>query len=371
MATHSKSVPTPPVWTSAFTPVVADALALGAAGQRPRNPRRLTSCGSKASFPDTPVVPPPSSLAFVPPPSSSTSAPRYSSGAVLEQLEGCNGSTSAHRGGSRSRSNKRMAYEANAELHNVQLHDQKNVGGRRPRMTPNVRNYDQEQEQQSQDDERYLIEAINEARFAANKIYSEFEAASSYTNRKLRVARKLRNVLHEDTIKAQRTWSKASALEREAEEAHIAHRRARFEADVVIASREDFLSQGEVFSARGREEWEWEVQKDAEQARKYEKAARDKAEKAWEVAEEKDERMKTADRMLKKAEKAYGDAQRMVRRLRREVACAAATVEEVVRRVDSVRAGWGGDVESLKVEMGVLESSCEDEDEEIRGHMFN
>ena len=38
-----------------------------------------------------------------------------------------------------------MAYEANAELHNVQLHNQKNVGGRRPRMTPNVRNYDQEQ----------------------------------------------------------------------------------------------------------------------------------------------------------------------------------------------------------------------------------
>ena len=149
MATHSKSVPTPPVWTSAFTPVVADALALSGAGQKPRHPRHLTSCGSKACS-DTPVVPPPSSWAFVPQPRSLTSAPPYSNGAALVQLEGCNGSTSTHeqaRGGSGSKSNKRMAYEANDDLDHVQLHNQKSssVGGRRPRMTPNVHNYDQKQ----------------------------------------------------------------------------------------------------------------------------------------------------------------------------------------------------------------------------------
>lgn len=184
---------------------------------------------------------------------------------------------------------------------------------------------------------------------------------------KFRTLQKLRDVLRQDQVKAGHAGARASALERKAEERHIAHRQARFEADVVIASRDDFfVAQAEMFSVRGTEqwEWEWEAHKKAEQAGKDEKTAREKAEKAWQVAEEEDAMVETAKRMLKKAEKAHGDARRMVRGLRGEVACAEARVREVVVKVEAVRAGRGRGIGSLLVGMGVVKTSDEEEDEE-------
>ena len=211
-------------------------------------------------------------------------------------------------------------------------------------------------QQQAQENERHLNELENEAHRTADRVYNDFEAASFSMNRKLRLARKLRNVLHQNRIVAHRTWSRASALERQAEEAHLAHQRAKLEVDA--------MAQGEVLSAPGREERESSVQKGAEQAGKDEKVARGEANEAWLVALNRGEMVAKVAELATGAERAHGDARRMVRRLRRELACAEARVEEVVRKVAAVRAGRGEGIGLLLAEMGVLAASHEEEDEE-------